>query len=66
MLKNILKIKGVQELSITEQKNVSGSGIWPPPPKLISCLDRLGATCKTYGSLCREAMCITRPVFTNG
>jgi hypothetical protein len=58
MLKNILKINGVQELSITEQKNVSGSGIWPPPNR-IRCLDRLGATCKIYSSICLEAMCLT-------
>ncbi|WP_268848786.1 hypothetical protein [Flavobacterium aestivum] len=28
MLKNILKLKGAQQLTKKEQKNINGSGVW--------------------------------------
>lgn len=59
MLKNILKLDGTQQLSKTEQKNISG-GIpvgtgtsAPPPPGLICC---------EWITMCGSQICLRQDV----
>jgi hypothetical protein len=66
MLKNILKLEGVQKLSVSEQKKLAGgAGCCTQQPPLDRCANKFGA-CFRYGSYCRENQCYREPVFTNG
>jgi hypothetical protein len=59
MLKNILKIEGIQEISIVEQKNLLGGGVLPPPH--LICASSVGP-CRIYSIFCVESHCHHKPV----
>ncbi|MFD2563065.1 hypothetical protein [Aquimarina rubra] len=57
MLKNILKIEGVQELDKTEQKLLQGGLGWRP------CTQNQGLCCQGGGSQCYAGVCTRRGCF---